>query len=144
MGLTAAFWVYSQKPVLYNAERLFQFNYSLENAPIVEKESNDVVTILRSAQLKEQLGMQETTVTVFKPGPFSITLQAKSVNPEAAVVNLNKISYYLSSAYQVKEIGSMVFYKENSHPERIFLLGILAGIGSGILVSLVISYIKTY
>lgn len=144
VGLSVAYVVYLQKPVLYTAERLFQFNYTLENAAVVEKESNQVVSILRSPQLKEQLGLQETVVTVYKPGPFSINLQTKNTNPELAIANLDKLAYYLSSSYQVQEIGTETFNRENPQIEKLFILGLLAGLGGGLILSLAISYIKSY
>lgn len=144
IGAAIAVYAASLKPRIFVSERMFQFEYTQENAEIVEKESEQVVSVLRSSQIKESLGLQSTVVKVFKPGPFSITMQVKSQNAENSVNNLSKISGFLTQNYKAVEIGKETFAVENPNYVRFLFVGLLGGGLAGLLLSLIISYFRNY
>lgn len=89
LGLIFGYYFASRLPTYYLTEKLYQFSYTLENAVSVEKESDQVVAILRSSHLKQELLIQSSQISIYKPGPFLVSMQVKSVDAEQAVNNLN-------------------------------------------------------
>lgn len=144
IGAAIAVYSVSQKPRIFVSERMFQFEYNEENAAVVEKETEQVVSVLRSGQLKESLGLQSTELRVFKPGPFSITLQVKSEKAENSVNNLSKISGFLTQNYKATEIGRETFAVENPNYVKYLFIGLLGGSLMGLMLSLSLSYLKNY
>lgn len=144
IGLGAGFWFVSQQKDLFVSERMFEFPYTYENAAAVEKKSEEAVTILRSPQLKEQLGMQVTQVVIFRPGPFAIKIQTKGQNAESSINNLDKLSSYAMQSYPIREIGTEVSFIERDNPWKWICLGLFGGLGTGLLLSLIFSYLKNY
>ncbi len=144
IGCITSYYLLSKVPTSYIAERLYEFPYTLDNAAAVEKDSEQVVSVLRAPQLKEELGIQESLITVYKPGPFSLTLQVKSQNAENAVNSLSVISGYLLSKYQVNEIGKDIFFIEIKPTARYLFSGLISGEITALLFSLLISYFRRY
>lgn len=144
VGGTGGIVYSSTQPALYVNERFYEFDFTHENAAAVEKESSEVVSVLRSAQLKEQLGIQKSSVVVFKPGPFSLIIQTKNTDPESSIFANDQLRQFLSSNYQVEEIGIGVAFNEKVSLIRYGLIGALIGLVVGFLVSLVLAYFRTY
>jgi hypothetical protein len=144
LGLIFGYYFASRLPTYYLTEKLYQFSYTLENAVSVEKESDQVVAILRSSHLKQELLIQSSQISIYKPGPFLVSMQVKSVDAEQAVNNLNTLSGYLTQNYKVNEIGKETFNIENKPYPKFSLIGFLIGEVSALIISLFLSYFKKY
>lgn len=144
IGLIMSYYFVNKLPDIYISERLYGFNYKLENAAAVEKESEQVVTVLRSKNLIEELRINESQVNIYKPGPFAVAIQVKSQNAELAVSNLMTLSGYVESKYQVEQIGKEVFSTEPKPYFKYMFSGFIVGELTALFVSLAISYFKRY
>ena len=144
IGLIMSYYFVNKLPDIYISERLYGFNYKLENAAAVEKESEQVVTVLRSKNLIEKLRISESQVNIYKPGPFAVAIQVKSQNAEQSVRNLLTFSGYLESKYQVEQIGREVFSTEPKPYFKYMFSGFIVGELIALFVSLVTSYFKHY
>lgn len=144
IGLIAAYYLVFQLPTIYVAERMYEFPYTLDSAPSVEKESEQAVSILRAAQLKEELGIQKSTVSVFKPGPFSVNIAVKDLNAEDAVYNMSVLGGYFSQKFQVHEIGNETFTTETKPFVKYLALGFFTSEMTALFISLFLAYLKKY
>lgn len=144
IGLIIAFYLLKQQPTVYVSERMYEFDYTLENAAAVEKQSEEVVASLRSPQLKEELRLSSSEIAIYKPGPFSIALQTKDPNAEKSMSNLVVLSGYLTGKYQVNQVGKEIFFVEPKPYFKYFIAGIVLAELVALLFSLIISYFKRY
>jgi hypothetical protein len=123
---------------------LYEFPYTVENAAIVEKESEQVVTVLRAPQLKEDLKIKTTQVVTYKPSPFALVLQTKNTEADKAVSAMITLGGYLTSKYQVNEIGKETFYAETKPYSKYLFLGLISGELTALVFSLILTYLKRY
>ncbi len=144
IGLLVGLWLAVGLKSSYSAQRLFQFPYTEQNAVFVEKQSNEAVSVLRSSQLKEDLGIQQSQVIIFKPSAFLISIQVVNENAEEAVESLSKLVGFFSQSYLVTEIGSITLTTIQPPFLRFLTLGSLVGFLLGLFLSLVISYFRKY
>lgn len=144
LGLIFGYYFANRLPTYYLSEKLYQFSYTLDNAAAVEKESDQVVAILRSSQLKQELLIQSSQISIYKPGPFLVSMQVRSLDAQLAVNNLNTLSGYLTQNYQVSEIGKETFNIEIKPYTKYSLTGLLIGEVSALVISLFLSYLKKY
>lgn len=144
IGVIGSYYLLSRLPTVYMAERMYEVTYTLDTAVAVEKASEQIVTVLRASQLKEGLGIQSSEVVVFKPGPFALTLQVKNIQPEKTVNHLDTLGGYLTSKYQVNEVGRETFTIQTKPVLKYLLLGILAGEITALTFALAISYLKRF
>lgn len=144
IGLIAAYYLFSKLPTIYRVERLYEFPYTLENASAVEKESEQAVTILRSPQLKEELGIQKSTVSIYKPGPFSVSISVKDMDAADAVYNMSVLAGYFSQKYQTQEIGNETFISEPKPLSKYLFLGFFSAELFCLFLTLTLAYLKRY
>ena len=144
IGLLIGFWLVLGIKPQYSAQRLFEFPYSEQNAAFTEKQANEAVSVLRSNQLKEQLGIQKSTVTIYKPGAFLIHIQVANENAEKSVEALLKIVNFFSQSYLTAEVGSMTLTTVNPPFIKYLGTGSMLGFFCGFVLSLLISYFKKY
>ncbi len=144
IGLIVAYYLFSQLPTVYVAERMYEFPYTLDNASSVEKESEQAVSILRAPQLKEELGIQKSTISIYKPGPFAISIMVKDLNAEDAVYNMSVLGGYFNQKYQTQEIGNETFSSEPKPLLKYLLLGFSSAEMVGLFLALTLAYLKKY
>lgn len=144
IGFSLSLWKAAGLKADYQAERMFEFSYTADNEPQMEKQSDEAVAVLRSSQLKEELGLQSSVISVFKPGPVSVVIQVKNQNAETAVNGATKLGGYFLQSYPGKEVGNQIIRTVNPSYGKQLLLGLAAGLAAGLIISLILSYFKNY
>ncbi len=144
IGVILGFYWRSQLPTKYVTERMYEFPYTLENAAAVEKETEQVIAVLRSNQLKKKLNISSSEIIVFKSAPFAVTLQVKDQEAERSFQSMITLAGFMTAKYETNQIGQELFLVDSKPLLKYLLIGFIFGEITALFFSLMISYFKQY
>lgn len=143
IGLSAAYILLGNVPILYQYSSLYELVYDQSNVQVKISEADEAVTLLRSTNLHSELRVP-SAVTIFKPGPLSINLETSSVDQNLAEKDLQTLSQYLQSHYQVKKIGDNSLSQAYPPLLKYLLLGLAGGFVLAFIFSLAREYFRNF
>jgi transglutaminase/protease-like cytokinesis protein 3 len=135
------FFYQQQKPPTFHQSILLQMDYNEDNFERRAVLADQAVTITRSDQLQDKLGLsKEDRVLVYKSGPQLITIDSGGVNKDLVAKDRQTVTTSLQSAFPVTQVGNIVEYYQKT--SEFIYAGI--GIGAGLVLALIFSLIRTY
>lgn len=147
LGLGTLGFIYqAQKPPGYLITAALEIDYDQANIEKKTLLTDEAVATLRSKQLQQQLGMNPATKTVVvkMSGPLLINIQVKSPTQNQALIDLEKIIHYAVGRYDFKEIGSKTIQPVKASATAVSLIGALFGLGIGLIIVLIQTYLTLF
>lgn len=144
LGLLGGYYMVNGMPELWLVRSEYEFSYTQETSDAVSKQADEAVSLLRSQELQNSLGIQTNETTIYKNGPFVLKIETSARDANRSAVMNSVISNYLLKNYSVHQIGQLVTQKEEKPVIRYLLFFAGLGIGLGLIISLIISYFKNF
>lgn len=130
----------SQTPV-YHQSMSLEVEYKLEDLTARVTLADQLVSLLRTAQIQKELEIDETSkVVIHKNGPLLINVKVQSANPQHLSKDLDQIGNYARNQFPVNEVGQRVEGSDRSS----LILGAGFGLILGATLSLTLTLVKLY
>jgi hypothetical protein len=144
-GLIFGITIGLSKPSSYRLSALYELRYEVASIEQKIKQADEVVTQLRSAQLKKELNLDsENQFQIFKPGPASIQIVVNSSERDKNAQDLNKMEEYIFKNFDIQEIGEKVLEEKKANWMIYGLGGVIIGFLTGVFLSLLKEYKRVY
>lgn len=139
-SLSIGIYLFLTQQSIYGVSILLETNYELNNVSEKIALTDQIVTNIRASNVQQDLNLSDkVNLVVFKPSPLSIKIELISNNQTILKKELEKITNFINSNYQVKGLGKEIFFKEPRSYLPIFIL-----LSLGFLVGLFFSLIREY
>lgn len=128
----------------FSLTRQYQMNYWQENAGNIALLADEMVTEIRSSNIRLMLGVNpQVGLSVFKSGPLLLNLEIKS-NQKDLLDDANKIDNYVLTKFPVIRLGNDVLVTKKPEVLLFALIGFSIGSLIGMLTSLIREYFRSY
>lgn len=133
------------KPIKYYESRVLEMGFTQNNIGERIALTDQVTTFVREGANRRVLSLDPGVVMVaYKSAPLLINLRVEGSQKESLGANLSRVEKMLVDKYDLQPIGSDLFETEVASLLIGFLIGLFAGLSTGILGVLIKEYTDNF
>lgn len=144
--LAAGLYFYQlYQPATRHQSVLLEMGYEPDEINKAVTLTDEAVSLLRTRHVHKELSLLGIDkVAVFKSGPMVLNIDVSGADSDALNKQLNRLSEFAKSKFPLKQVGAQISYDEKTSEIYFLAAGLSIGFFTGILISLLKIYFKTY